>query len=212
VRSVRTAKEREASLPQDVRAAMATYADGLRARLRDLVVGLYVMGSAVTPDFQPATSDIDAFVVLRNPLDAKNLHNLKALHRDLQGKTPYGNRLDIEYVAVDQLRPWGVEGDSASISPREQLRIGPSKAAADDLLGARSLGVVIFGPPAEEIFPVVDREMFVASQRNWLDDLTKRHGAEAGRWRCGLRGVDAQHSSLRIRDSRRARLHQGRSR
>jgi hypothetical protein len=153
---------------------MRAYADDLRARLGDLVVGVYLVGSAATPDFQPATSDIDAFVVMRRSLDARVFDDLKAVHRELHAKTPYGDRLEIEYVTADQLRPWGVAGDSASISPGQQLTVGPSNAAADDLLGARSLAVVLFGPPAEEIFPEVDRETFVASQRRWLDDLTKR--------------------------------------
>ena len=68
----------------------------------------------------------------------------------------------------------GIEGDAVSISPGEDVRLGPSNTAAEDIAGARDLGAAVFGPPSDEVFPEVDRATFVESQGEWLDDLLTR--------------------------------------
>jgi len=162
------------ALPEEVRATMRVFVASLLEQLGDLVAGVYVTGSATTSDYEPASSDIDVFVVLRRQLVPVELERLRDLHRDLSQKTRHGGDLEIEYVAQDQLRPWGIDGEAASISPAKELRIGESNAAADDILGARELGVQVFGPNPKEVFPEVDRETFVQSQREWLEDLVTR--------------------------------------
>lgn len=164
----------EQTLPVDVRATMRVFVSSLREQLGDLVSGVYVTGSATTSAYEPASSDIDAFVVLRRQLAPVELERLRDLHRDLPQKTRHGGDLEIEYVARDQLRSWGIEGEAVSISPGQELRVGESNAAADDILGARELGVPVFGPNPEEVFPEVDRETFVQSQTEWLEDLVTR--------------------------------------
>jgi hypothetical protein len=51
------------------------------------------------------------------------LERLRDLHRDLPQKTRHGGDLEIEYVAQDQLRPWGIAGETVSISPGQALRV-----------------------------------------------------------------------------------------
>lgn len=80
------------------------------------------------PPYEAASSDIDAFVVLRRRLTTRELERLRDLHRDLPLKVRRGGSLEVEYVAQDQLRPWGIHGEAASISPDEELRVGESKA------------------------------------------------------------------------------------
>lgn len=149
-------------------------AASLRQRLGDLVVGVYVTGSATTSAWEPSSSDIDAFVVLRRPLTVHELQWLRDLHRELAQKTTHGARLEIEYVPQAQLRSWGIEGDAVSVAPGEELRVGASNTAADDILGAREHGVAVFGPQPDQVFPEVDRETFVQSQKEWLEDLLTR--------------------------------------
>jgi hypothetical protein len=45
---------------------------------------------------------------------------------------------------------------------------------ADDILGAGEYGVPVFGPSPETVFPEVDQETFVQSQKEWLEDLVTR--------------------------------------
>ena len=92
---------------------------------------------------------------------------------------PYGDRLEIEYVGVEQLRPDGIQGASISVAPGGDLSLGPSNAAADDIHGARALGIALIGPSPDSVFPEVDRSTFVASQNSWLIDLSQRDRTHA---------------------------------
>jgi Aminoglycoside adenylyltransferase, C-terminal domain len=120
------------------------------------------------------SSDIDGFVVLARRLRADELARLRKLHRELPRSAPHAGKLELEYVALDQLRPWGIEGEVISVSPGEGIRVGSSTAAADDIMGVREIGVSVVGPPPKEVFPDVDQETFVQSQKEWLDDLLTR--------------------------------------
>ena len=159
-------------------ATLEAYLAGLRSSLGDSVLGVYVTGSVATGAFEPASSDIDAFVVLRDRPNLDLLSKLRRLHAAMKS-TAYGARLEIEYVAAEQLQPVGIRGECISVSPGGEPQFGASHAAADDILGARTLGTALVGPPPETFFPEVDRSTFVASQRAWLADLCERDRAKA---------------------------------
>ena len=82
---------------------------------------------------------------------------------------------------------WGLGnyGRAGSKEPASRLgqeltpSLGPSKAAADDIHGARTLGIALLGPPPDAVFPEVDRLTFVASQASWLSDLSQRDRTQA---------------------------------
>jgi predicted nucleotidyltransferase len=181
------------SLPAVVGDVLATYLERLRRVLGESLVGVYVTGSAATGDFEPAGSDIDVFVVLNEAPGSDVFEGLRHLHDEMRAAEPFGDRLEVEYVAANQLRPTGISGEAASISAGGELRIGRSRAAADDILGARSLGIPLFGPSAKDVFPQVGRDVFVASQREWLADL-----AECDRSRPNASGADYTTWTLNI--------------
>jgi predicted nucleotidyltransferase len=161
-------------LPEDVRELMHALLARLRDALGDLLLGVYVVGSATNPDYEPASSDIDVCIVLSRPLGEGELTRVRELHRVLREETPRGGKLEVVYVARDQLRSWGAEGEVVSISPGEELRVGQSSAAADDIWGAREHGIPVLGPPARKVFPKVDPKTLAQSCRTSLADYATR--------------------------------------
>jgi predicted nucleotidyltransferase len=150
----------------------------LVAVLGSELVGVYLTGSATTREFESATSDLDVVVVTRGRLTPRLVADLRQMHVELGRQTAWGRRLEVEYAGKDQFRPDGIAGEAAFISPGEELRTGESVSAADDMLGVRVRGIALYGPPAHDVFPDVDWETFVASQRNYLADLFTRDSRE----------------------------------
>ena len=99
-------------------ATLEAYLAGLRSSLGDSVLGVYVTGSVATGAFEPASSDIDAFVVLRDRPNLDLLSKLRRLHAAMKF-TAYGARLEIEYVAAEQLQPAGIRGECICVSREE---------------------------------------------------------------------------------------------
>lgn len=161
-------------LPEAVRDAMQTYVARLHNAIGELLVGVYVVGSATSRDFESASSDIDVVCVLTRELELGEVTALRELHRALQDESSEGANLEVEYVARDQLRPTGAEGEVVSISPGEDVHVGRSSSAADDIWGARNYGVPLFGPPPTEVFPDVDRDTLIRSCRASLADYATR--------------------------------------
>ena len=166
------------SLTETLRPMLTAYVETLESTLRDEVVGVYAVGSAVAGDFDPVGSDVDLLVLLRSAPTESDLELLRHVHNTVAA-LPYGDRLEIEYVGIRQLRPGGIQGASISVGPGVDASLGPSKAAADDIHGARTLGIALLGPPPDAVFPEVDRLTFVASQASWLSDLSQRDRTQA---------------------------------
>src|SRR5689334_19170705 len=167
-------------LPGDAEATLHAFRDGLAAALGDDLVGVYLTGSAVTAAFEPATSDLDLFVVTRAGLTEPQIEQLVALHRRLARDAPWGSRLDVEYGGLDQLRPDGIDGTTVFLVPGGELERGTSVSAADDVHGVREYGVAVHGPPPQEVFPPVSRETYVESRRAYLADLVTREQRRPG--------------------------------
>lgn len=163
---------------ETLRPMLAAYVETLQSTIREEVVGVYVVGSAVGGDFDPAGSDVDLLVLLRSTPTESDLELLRHVHHTVAAY-PYGDRLEIEYVGVEQLRPDGIQGASISVAPGGDLSLGPSNAAADDIHGAHALGIALIGPSPDSVFPEVDRSTFVASQNSWLIDLSQRDRTHA---------------------------------
>jgi hypothetical protein len=148
--------------------------DGLEHALGDDLVGVYLTGSGVTSAFDPASSDLDLFVVTRAGLTEPQIERVRMMHSRLARDVPWGNRLDIEYAGLDQLRPTGIAGATVFIVPGGELEGGMSVSAADDVFGVGAYGLALLGPPPHDVFPAVPREIFVESRREYLADLATR--------------------------------------
>lgn len=101
------------------------FAASAATALGDDLLGLYVCGSLIMGDFQPASSDIDFLAVTSHPLDKGDLSRIVGIHASLARK-PFGDRLEGSYAAASRLRPWGIVGHLLSVEPGAQPMLSPS--------------------------------------------------------------------------------------
>lgn len=154
--------------------ATRTFAAAVGQALGRLVVGVYVTGSATTDAFDWNSSDIDLFVVLERPPSSTDLAEIEALHARLNERFEWARLLEVDYAGRGQLREYGIDDDVVSRSPKRGLRLGPSAAGADDILGVREFGRALVGPAPASVFPQVSTTAFQASTVAYLDDLFGR--------------------------------------
>jgi hypothetical protein len=159
--------------------ASALFAHRVHGVLGADLVGLYLTGSAVTDRFQPSTSDLDLFVVCAGPLSPRTCVELDRMHAELVREHPWGARLDVEYTPRTGLRPDGVEG-AVSWTRDGGLVQGSTRVASDDILGVRSYGRALLGPPASTVFPAVDAALFRRQTLEYLRDLLSRPQTRPG--------------------------------
>jgi len=153
---------------------LEVFREGVYAALGENLLAIYIGGSLTTGDFQPVSSDIDFLVVTRQVVCAAEMAALAALHARLPAT--WRQRFEGEYAALEQLRPWGIEGFAAGIRPGEELDpMVTDELTAENVKGIRESSVALFGPPAVELLPEVDhaalRNALVAYLVQLLDEL-----------------------------------------
>jgi hypothetical protein len=162
--------------PLEMRALIETlqgFTASAMAALGGDLLGLYVCGSLIMGDFQPASSDIDFLAVTSQPLDKGDLPRVTGIHANLARKS-FGDRLEGSYAAASRLRPWGIEGDLLSVGPETQPTLGPSDYSADNMWALRNTGVALMGAPPESIMPDVDEGTLRTGLRQYLSELRVR--------------------------------------
>ncbi|WP_165962744.1 nucleotidyltransferase domain-containing protein [Occultella glacieicola] len=164
-------------------------ADGIATRLGDGLLGLYVHGSYVAGDFDPARSDLDLLAVLRDVPTATTLELLRPLHARLAVDHPaWADRIEVDYLPTATLTTLADRsGPMIRISPGEPLHL--FEATRHYLLNvafARSTGRSLRGPSPTAVLPPVDRVAVLAVVREhaaswpaWVTDARGRPGAQA---------------------------------
>src|SRR4051794_6909066 len=90
---------RGTALPSEAREVLASLLQGIRQALGDNLVGVYLRGSLVTGDFEPAASDIDLFAITERPVSPSEFEALAALHARLSAlPTKWGHELEGTYL------------------------------------------------------------------------------------------------------------------
>lgn len=143
------------------------------------LVGVYLTGSAVSGEFDEGVSDIDVLTVHRSCAEQLPGPALGRLHHDLAMSLEWASRMEVAYLPLPGLRPWGVQGHCLSWSA-EGLRLGPSHAASDDVLAARRHAVVVRGMPTGSVFPEVSEGLFLRQTQEYLSDLLTRPAPSGG--------------------------------
>lgn len=151
--------------PPAARAQLDELTNGLRAILRDALVGVYVHGSLALGCFNEARSDIDVLVVTDGALSEDE--KLSVLDVSLRTSAmPYG--LEVDVLTTDQLRSWrhpspfelhfweGRREDFAfdPLGTLESIGTENPDLAAHVTI-ARARAIPLLGPPADEVFPRV---------------------------------------------------------
>ncbi|WP_245872871.1 aminoglycoside adenylyltransferase domain-containing protein [Deinococcus planocerae] len=154
----------------------------IRHALGDRLVGLYLYGSLVAGDFDPAHSDVDLLAALSSGVGGEDVEGLGRMHARLVEDFPaWNDRIEVDYVPLAALRTFRTEpGVMIRISPGEPLNL--LKAGPHYLVNwytARQSGVALFGPPPLELLPEITRAEFVAGIRGhadaWPQWVTEMH-------------------------------------
>lgn len=140
----------------------------------EILVGIYLTGSAVTDDWDPDVSDIDLFVVTTTPIVGHVMDELRQAHQYVAEHYRWGSRLEVQYAFQGQLLPSGIVGNAPSWDSTSGFQVGPSVAAADDILGVREFGVAIAGPRPSLVFPPVSLVQLERAMLEYLNDLLTR--------------------------------------
>jgi hypothetical protein len=170
--------EAATALAPDLRATLAAFRAGLQAELSGNLVAVYISGSLVMGDFEPASSDVDFLVVTREPVQRGEAQRVAALHHRLALAHRWGSRLEGGYAAQTRLRPWGIEGPIVAVEPGEGVRTEvPSGYSADNMLAIRDYSLTLYGPAPGLVLPPVDRLTLETALRDYLAALLARPAA-----------------------------------
>lgn len=147
--------------------------DGVRVALGDDLLGLYVSGSLVMGDFEPASSDIDFLAVTSAPPADTAVSRLAALHARLPD--PWGARLEGEYASLLQFSPAGIDGGCLSVGLGRSLRVDAvGEFTAENLAAMRDRSITLVGPHPRSLLPAVDAATLAAAFRAYLGELQAR--------------------------------------
>lgn len=142
-------------------------------------MGIYVLGSVVTTDFAPASSDTDFLVVTATPDDKRQAEVLAALHRRLVREFAWGERLEGGYAARERLRGWGIRGRLTSVEGNRVRFNVRSDWTAENMMALRDTGIALYGPEPVSIFPLVHARTLKRALRVYLSHLMKRRPRQA---------------------------------
>lgn len=145
---------------------------------RELLAGLYVIGSAALGDFRPGRSDVDAVAVLaRRPNRADRRALMLAQRAAPAGGGP---SLDAVYVIAEELRRSPETTEPGWWTRRRRLR-GPSMEMRNPVVWAELArhGVAIAGPPPAALGVRSDTAALAAYVRANIEDYWGRWAQRA---------------------------------
>ncbi len=165
---------------EDVNHLLEELASGLKNRLNDLLVGIYVYGSLVWGDFNHDSSDIDIIVALKTDLTNDYFKELDKFHALLVKHFPaWHDRIEIAYISLNVLKHFKHQvGKVAVISPSEPFNI--KNAGKDWLINyylLQNSSIILFGPEPKSIIDSVSKNEFICNVKEqaitWKDWVTQ---------------------------------------
>ncbi len=137
---------------------------GLKPILAEQLVGIYLYGSLITGDFDPAISDIDLVVVLTRELDDREFAALHQLHQDVVEAFPaWDDRLELAYISRAALRNFRTQSSCIGIiSPGEPFhRVQAGRDWLISWYALREQGLALHGPPIETLLEPIAPEEYI---------------------------------------------------
>lgn len=162
-------------LPREVGDILTALLDGMREALGDNLVGIYLRGSLVMGDFDPATSDVDFFAVTASPVSEDEFAALAAMHAGLARLlNPFGDQLEGPYLDRAAARRYRLGERYPTIGRGEALAwLEHGANWALERWAVRERGITLFGPDPNAIFDPVSRDelraVVRARLRDWAD-------------------------------------------
>lgn len=143
----------------------------LTAILGERLVAVYLGGSFSMVDFEPESSHYDVLVITDGQLRETDLPALAGLHAWLQYEDPEARRLEGDYAPRQLLTPRGASAPVPGFcGGRFLARVAQIMLSADNIANMRASGIVLHGPPAASVLPLVTAEEVRAAVREILDE------------------------------------------
>lgn len=153
-------------------AFIATFLERVRDRLGAEFIGLYAYGSLAGGDFDPASSDLDLLVAIRNDLTNERLETLRELHSAIsRGPDPWANRMEAWYIPTAVLRRHdpALRNRSACISTVNLFgEMEPDEAWILNRWTVREKSAAFAGPDPKTLIDPIEPDSIKAAVRNML--------------------------------------------
>lgn len=160
----------------DVDYLLSELVSGLKALLKDNLLGIYLYGSLVWGDFDHAASDVDIFIALNDELTTKDFDVLDLFHAVLiQRFSAWNDRIEIAYASQITLKNIKNKiGKIAVISPGEPFHI--KNAGTYWLINyylLQNKSIILYGSSPKLIIAPISNNEFVAQVKKqaieWQD-------------------------------------------
>lgn len=162
---------------EDITALLNALLAGVRERLGENLVGVYLRGSLASGDFIAETSDVDVLAVTERRVGDMEFAALAALHAELAAMpNPYADRLEMAYIDRAAVRRFAAGLRHPTLGQGEHGRLAWSEHHNNWILERRTVreqGVALFGPPPQSLIdPVSSDEICTAVRarlRDWVE-------------------------------------------
>lgn len=150
----------------ETNAVLSRITGGLAALFGNQLTGVYLYGSLLWGDFDPALSDLDLAAVLEAPVNREQLEVLRAFHTALVREFPaWEDRIEVQYVSRESLACFRErETQMANISPGEPLHLIPcNRDWLTNWYFIRAYGRALCGPEPGDVLPDISHNEFLGA-------------------------------------------------
>jgi streptomycin 3"-adenylyltransferase len=171
----------QGAVPGDVETFVRDLSHRLAAAGPEMLVGVYVHGSAVLGDFQPDASDVDILVVVQDRIPPSSIQAMTRILSEL-GLGP-GTGVEVSIVEESAARrpspPWPYRVHiTTSPAERKTVWCEPGYGDSDLILHyavTRQAGWAAYGPPSTDVVGEVGRRTLaaqLAAELRWAVDYS----------------------------------------
>jgi predicted nucleotidyltransferase len=171
----------QGAVPGDVESFVRRLTDELAAAGPEMLVGVYVHGSAVFGDFQPDGSDVDILVVVHDGIPSSSVQAMTQILSGLSVGPGTGVEVSIveESAARRPLPPWPYRVHITTSPPeRKTVWCEPGRGDSDLILhyaATRQAGWAAYGPPSTDLVGEIGRRTLaaqLAAELRWAVDYS----------------------------------------
>lgn len=156
----------------ELREVLRRFVDAMQAELVDNLIGIYLVGSLASGDFD-ADSDIDFLVVLQTGLTDANRKALEAIQRELYTINCYpAKHLEGSFIAIDDLTDGRTVGETR-LDYFDNGSTTLERSVHDNQWHVRWVlrerGISLLGPPPATLLPAIPPEALANEMKIKMD-------------------------------------------
>jgi predicted nucleotidyltransferase len=142
----------------ELRGVLHTFVDEIAAELKENIVGIYLVGSIASGDFD-LDSDVDFLVLTYSELSESNKNSLQDIHKKIHDIDNYpAKHLEGSYIWIDDLNNWSSVGEKEFVyfdngSTRYELSTHDNQWHVRWIL--RERGITLLGEKPETWLPSI---------------------------------------------------------